>query len=114
MTDEPSEPRVWVGQCLCPSRHCILASTAVVESERVAQATVGRALRDVLDEQITAGNWNPWCGICGAPREQWTIEVGRTRHLTLEEVEPEMRRLQEENLLAMAVYGGHPGPGRTN
>jgi hypothetical protein len=71
-------------QCLCPSRHCIIAvafdPARMAEAQAVAQAE-GVLTRVYQDRLI-----DPWCAICGSSR--FEFEVGTTTFRTLEEAAP--------------------------
>lgn len=99
--------RVWIAQCLCPDRHCILAVSG--EAEGVADATT--EILDPLRAQVSAlvktGAINPWCGICRAADVTWRYELGRTRFRTMEEARPELEASQREQAVTRAVMGGH-------
>ena len=71
---------VYIIQCLCPQRHCILAlayEAGEQNTQRLAdlQAAVGK--------MIATGEIDPWCGICQS-RER-TYETAKTRFRTMEE-----------------------------
>lgn len=108
------EPRVYVAQVLCPSRHAIMAGAAVATSHEEAVQKAGRPVLDKVREFIRTGAVNPWCGICGAKEETWKLDVDRTRYSTMEEALPALSEVQEKNLLAKLLLGGHPGPGKTD
>jgi hypothetical protein len=88
-------------QCLCPLRHAIMALAYETDSGIPAAlhaAVMEAALKNVLDAGIEAHMLNPWCGLCGS--REWHYEDGATRFRTLEEAEPELARLQAQNLAA--------------
>jgi hypothetical protein len=97
--------RVWIAQCLCPQRHCIMAGADEAKSGAEAEQKVMRYLRETVEEWLARGTINPWCGLCGAPQESWTFELGRTRWATLEEALPEMRKSEAEQAATSAVWG---------
>lgn len=109
-----TERRVWIAQCLCPKRHAILAASGEADDEHEARREVGEPLRQAVEKLVSDGTINPWCGICSAEQSTWRYEVGRTGFRTAEEARPMLMRLQQENMRAAVVLGGHPGPGRTN
>jgi len=83
---------IWIAQCLCPQRHCLLAvatDEGPVEGVRLCASGVRGLL---LFREL-----NPWCGLCGAPADTWTYEAGETAFNTMEEARPELGRLQAEN-----------------
>lgn len=81
---------VYLVQCLCPARHCIMATA--VESESIQEC---RDAETLLLAAIDAGIANtlvdPWCGLCRAPREQWHTETGKTIWATMAEATPHLR-----------------------
>lgn len=100
-----TKPRVWIAQMLCPKRHCIAALVDVCADKAEAR----RKLGDVLSPQIDQLGVNPWCGLCGAPRERWHIELRRTSWRTMEEAEAPLRESEVRQVLTSLVYGTH-GP----
>lgn len=102
-----AERRVWIAQCLCPQRHCILAVTC--EAETLGEAEASKALLDTtITTLIHDGTLNPWCALCRAPATDWTIDVNRTRFATQAEAEPALRKIQAEQLIANAIFGDIP------
>jgi hypothetical protein len=99
-----SQRRVWIAQCLCPSRHAILAAAGEANSEAEAQS-IRAALLCQTDELISREAINPWCAICGAKLETWTYEVGRTAFKTMAEAMPTLRQEETRNVLANAAFG---------
>ena len=99
------EPRVWIAQCLCPERHCILAAVDVAEDRRAAVMRISEPLRKAVHEGVSSGVMNPWCGLCGARRETWSIDLGRTAWSTLEEALPMIRQLEQQQAVTRALYG---------
>lgn len=70
--------RVWIAQCLCPDRHCIMANAGEANSAGEAAALVGQ-LREAIDKGVASKWMNPWCALCHAEMSTWTYETGRTR-----------------------------------
>jgi hypothetical protein len=92
-------------QCLCgPKRHCLMgiaydpgktaASVASGDDVVLTEATAAPWLRTLVKGLIRPGCINPWCGICGS--KGWFYEDAPTRFKTIDEAEPEMRRLELE------------------
>lgn len=75
-------------QCLCPKRHCILASVGEGDD-----AALQMSLKNQMRDLIRADKINPWCGLCGAKPRDWFYEVKETPFATMEEALPVM--LQE-------------------
>jgi hypothetical protein len=108
------EERVWIAQCLCPSRHCIAALIGVFPHEAAATRGLAIPLRERITSMEEAGTMNPWCGICGARSASWRVEVGRTPYRSMAEAEGPLQQNEAEQALARAVLGTHRGkpPGR--
>ena len=98
------ERRVWICQCLCPSRHCIMAASGEANSEAAAEH-IKHALRRTVVEALRLGEINPWCAMCGAKRATWRYELGRTPFATAEEAQPHLERRQAENMAVNALFG---------
>lgn len=101
------ERRVWIAQCLCPQRHCILAAADVVEDEAAAQAIVAR-LREGLATAQEAGVINPWCGLCHAAAESWRYECSRTQFRSIAEATPTLKEDERQQRLIAALWGDMP------
>jgi hypothetical protein len=97
--------RVWICQCLCPDRHCILATAGTAESETEAEALVRAPLRRELVGLLKEGLLNPWCALCGSNRATWKYELRRTAFATIEEATPLLRELEERNLATNQAWG---------
>jgi hypothetical protein len=90
-------PRVFIVQCLCPARHCIMATA--LEAESAEQCTdAGKLLLETLDGAIARKLLNGWCELCRAPREKWHLETGRTPWGTMAEAKPHLEASQREQL----------------
>jgi hypothetical protein len=98
-------PRIWICQCLCPSRHCIVAVVGEADSEAEAEANVRTPLRRRVAELLKAGALNPWCGICNASRATWRYEVRRTVFNSMDEAVPKLREVEELNAVANLTFG---------
>lgn len=104
--------RVWIAQCLCPQRHCIVALSHECETRAQAER-LADLLRAAIAETCGEGkDFNPWCSICGAKQETWHIEIGRTPYRSMAEAMPHLRRTEQENLATNALLGVHRGTGR--
>jgi hypothetical protein len=86
-----SPARVWMVQCLCPQRHCILATAEVYTSAQAAEAALLPVLRTMIDGAIASSIINAWCGLCGSTSDTWTYEVGRTAYSTMAEAMPPLQ-----------------------
>jgi hypothetical protein len=95
--------RVWITQCLCPQRHCILASAGEADSQSTADATVKAPLVERVAVLLARGVLDPWCGLCGSRSETWTYELARTRYRNMEEAVPELKKAESEQQLTASV-----------
>jgi hypothetical protein len=102
---DKSVTRVWIAQCLCPQRHCILAASGEADSEPLAEEAVAAPLRKAVGELLQSAAVNPWCGLCRAPAESWIYELRRTRFQTMAEAAPELKRLEREMAVARQLMG---------
>lgn len=89
---------VRIVQALCPARHCILAISG--EGER-DELTV--LLRKAVELAVDSKTFNPWCGLCGAPAATWTYEAGVTRFTSMEDAQPELKRMEADQLATKAA-----------
>jgi hypothetical protein len=96
---------VWICQCLCPSRHCMLATVGEEESEGEAEIGVRAPLRRKVGELLSAGKFAPWCAICGAQPHTWRYELRRTKFSTMEEAIPHMHDIEAANIATNRVWG---------
>ena len=104
------ERRVWIAQCLCPQRHCILTLAGEADHEHGARERVLESLREAIAELIDKRTINPSCGICRARADTWYYEIGRTKFAAVEAAEPILRETQALNVLTAAMLS-EPGPG---
>lgn len=100
--------RVWVCQCLCPQRHCILAAAGEADSQAAAEEAVENPLRASVNMLLTTRAANSWCGLCKAGQETWRYELARTRFRTIEEAAPYLERSEAEQAAMRAVWGDLP------
>jgi hypothetical protein len=106
--------RVWIAQCLCPQRHCIVAVADTAFDRADAEQNIIGRLRATVEQWLADRTLNPWCGLCGLPRASWRYEVGRTRWATLREAMPEIRKNEAEQAVTAAVWGDSPHRQRPN
>ena len=99
---------VWMTQCLCPQRHCILATMGEAAGRAAARETIEEPLRARVADLLATRELNPWCGLCGARSTTWRYELARTRWRTMAEAMPEAKRLEAENAVARALLGNRP------
>jgi hypothetical protein len=85
--------KVHITQLLCPRRHCIVG---FVWEEGGRFNSPEDACREVQALVAKLG-FDPWCGICHS--RDLRAEDGLTKFRSLKEAEPELARLQTENIL---------------
>jgi hypothetical protein len=102
------EQRVWIVQCLCPQRHCIMATAGEAAGAEAAEEQIAVPLREAVADALRSQVMNPWCGICRAERATWRYETARTRFRTMDEAKPELVRVQAEQMAVAAVFGDIP------
>lgn len=101
-----AERRVWVAQLLCgDNRHMIAGLAGECDDEQDADRVLGRPLWP----QVERLGVNPWCAICGSPREKWRVELGRTVWKTMDEANKPLKQNASEQALANILLGTH-GP----
>jgi hypothetical protein len=100
--------RVWICQCLCPQRHCILASAGEAESKGAAEETIALPLRTQVAALLKSGEFNPWCGLCNARSETWRYELGRTPFRSMGEAAPALRQTEQDQATTRALWGDLP------
>ena len=105
---------VWIAQVQCPQHHTVVAAAGEARDHEDAVELAVNPLREMTAKLLAEGHISPWCNICGEPAEMWSIKLGRTEFTTMREAEPAMRAIEQQNLLAHQVLGGHPGPGKVN
>jgi hypothetical protein len=104
---------VWIAQCLCPDRHCIVASAGVAESAEAAERALVGMLRAAIAGALRIEAINPWCGICNAASETWHYEVKRTPFRTMAEATPALQDMERRQRQTRDVFGDMPR-GRPN
>jgi hypothetical protein len=97
---------VRIVQCLCPSRHCILAfayepgSTAVKRmgpepGEIILDDTnAAQYLRSIIEQSVAKRQMNPWCGIC--QQRDLFYEDRISIFKTLAEAYPMLKKAEED------------------
>jgi hypothetical protein len=96
---------VWLCQCLCPDRHCIMAAAHEAKTHAEADALITVGLREQLEGMIAEGTMNPRCGLCGASDATWRYELARTRFATMAEALPWLIELERANQEAADRFG---------
>jgi hypothetical protein len=96
---------VWIAQCLCPLRHCIIAAAIEAEGPAAAQENGIVPLRTTIDSLLNSRTLNPWCALCHASSSGWTYEVRRTQFSSLAEAEPTLRQVEADQIVTNALWG---------
>ena len=96
---------VWILQCLCPERHCVLATAYEANAEEATrlEAEMSTVLAAEISDLIDKHVLNPWCGICKAGRSTWKVEAKDSGVPTLAEAMPYLKRCEAEQQ-ATAAY----------
>jgi hypothetical protein len=81
---------VWIVQCLCPRRHCIMA--VAYEPGSMDHAAAEGALREAVARAIAGGLLNPWCALCGS--RDFGYSAGRTPYRTIAEARAPLAELE--------------------
>lgn len=100
--------RVWIAQCLCPGRHCIMASAGEADGRRAAEVDILAPVKTAIAYALAHELVNPWCAMCNAKADTWQFELGRTSFVTLEAARPVLEWLQAEQLISNAMFGDMP------
>jgi hypothetical protein len=106
---------VRIVQCLCPSRHCIMAiaylpgvTAAAWDSTNDITLTEDNApgyVRDrIVGPALRSRLINPWCSICSAKSGTWCYEDAPTKFKTIEEAEPHLRKVEEANAATRRMF----------
>jgi hypothetical protein len=93
---------VRITQCLCPSRHCILAMSYDDAKTKATPAEQEERLRRLMFRAEKAGTIRMRCAICGSTNLSY--EDRATRFKTQEEAEPHLREAEAENLRAREFF----------
>jgi hypothetical protein len=86
-------------QCLCPSRHAILGTA--YPSEDTPDDVALAVFQIAVEKMLAMKAIRPECGICGS--REWHYETGRTKWKTLEEAQPHLLQLEQENIASRAL-----------
>lgn len=107
---------VRIVQCLCPSRHCIMAiayqSGLTAAQEKIGgceditltEETASAWLKDVVEAMIATQTVNPWCDICKS--RDFRYEDAKSIFDTIEQARAPMEALQEANGRRARSWGG--------
>lgn len=85
---------IWITQCLCEHRHCIMA--AAWDDTKTKQHDAEHDLRNALTQLVLDGVINSHCRICKS--KTWSYESGRTRFRTMEEAKELLAVVQAANI----------------
>lgn len=97
---------IHIVQCLCPSRHCIMAALydpndetrgVMYDPQDETRAGGIPAVRAAIDLAIAAKTIDPWCGICKAKSDTWRYEDSPTLWRTMAEALPAAKALEAAN-----------------
>lgn len=88
--------KVHITQCLCPSRHCIMA--IVWEEPEYTPRKAKEALRTLVKRWVEKKAINHECAICGAKRLHY--EDGVTPFRSKAEAMPHVKMVETMNLLS--------------
>ena len=103
--DQRPTTHVWITQCLCPQRHCIMATMGEAAGRAAARETIEAPLIERIAVKLATRELNPWCGLCGARSGTWKFELARTRWRTMTEAMPEAKQLEGEQVVTAALWG---------
>src|SRR6188472_101602 len=103
-----TETRVYIARYLCPDGHCIMTASGEADAEEPDVKEIDQLVEASLNKLIEDGAVTPWCGICGAARETWHIDLTRTQYRTIAEAGPHLIELARQNVWAGQIPGG-PG-----
>jgi hypothetical protein len=108
--------RVYLAQVLCPKRHEIVGNAGEVTLKDGLLEELVEIAEKFRDQIQACAEGNPpadapeqihhmsaLCGICGAPLEQWKVEVGLTGFSSLEEAMPHLIANHRAQLLSRAI-----------
>ena len=87
--------KVWICQCLCPDRHCMVAVAGEADGEAAAKAELEPMLSRQVSHLLASGETDPWCGICRIPASQWRFETAMTKFATMAEATGPLRESQD-------------------
>lgn len=89
---------VWIAQCLCPQRHCIMA--AAFDDTQTAPAQGERELREGLERLFETGELNRYCHICEST--QLSYETRQTPFANMAEALPVIKMIEAAQLATRA------------
>jgi hypothetical protein len=93
-------------QVLCPRRHTIFGlafkdhpeeMALQITNEFLALALKGKIPPELAEFQVV-NHLNPWCGLCGAGLDTWTIEAGRTKTKVWDQAIAELRQVESQQV----------------
>jgi len=65
-----TETRVYIARYLCPDGHCLMTASGEGDAEEPDVGEIDQLVEASLNKLIEDGAVTPWCGICGAVREE--------------------------------------------
>lgn len=99
--------RVWLVQCLCPARHCIVATAGEATGQEEADF-LREKLREVVKDATALGHITAWCALCSATEDTWHYETGETAFLSLADARPTLSRLELEQAVTQKMWADRP------
>ena len=89
---------VFIAQLVCPKRHAVCAFVFEATEAEIYEKNAQTAIEDHMWELfITIPNVKPQCFICGADKNTWKVEIGKTRFKTVAEAEPHVKACAAAN-----------------
>jgi hypothetical protein len=85
---------IWICQCLCERRHCMIAGAFDDAKQSVANAEA--ETRVAFQQMVTSGATRACCRICDSVKFHY--ESGRTPYATMEEAIPFLAKAQADNI----------------
>ncbi|HEV8364579.1 MAG TPA: hypothetical protein VGQ52_13775 [Gemmatimonadaceae bacterium] len=85
---------IWLTQCLCEHRHCIIAGAFDDASITVAEGA--RDTEEMLTQMVALKLANPWCRICRSGKFHY--ETGRTPFTSMDEAGPALLTMEALNI----------------
>jgi hypothetical protein len=93
---------IYIAQCLCPSRHCIMA--VAFDALHVTPEAGADLLRMTVEDYIRRKVINPWCGLCHS--RDFRYEAQPTRFETMEQAMPHVKELERQQAKTATLLGG--------
>ena len=88
---------IFAARLRCPNGHLIIFGAEEGGEELHGDMKHFDAL---LFDQLRALNYNPWCGVCRAPRSSWRMDIERMNVTSWKEAQQVLHEQQQKELLA--------------